>query len=245
MSCKGRNRMGFGAKRFLGFSLIEMSVVLLVMGLLVGVILKPLGASYDQSKRQKTRIQLEEIREALLGFAVVNGRLPCPAIIGTYGQEQEHCSVPHGYLPAAALGVAGQFNRSGLLLDAWGNPLRYSVSLSDSAEFGRSGEADFVSENEIKNVGLQNLHADLVICAISATGSCARNDIRANHVPAVVFSTGRDSTKAGDQSENLDNDTIFASHPYSQSPDSPYDDMVLWLSDNVLYTRMIEAGVLP
>lgn len=237
--------MGFGAKKYFGFSLIEMSVVLLVIGLLLGVILKPLGASYDQGRRQKTRIQLEEVRDALLGFAVVNGRLPCPAIVGTYGQEQEHCAVSHGYLPAAVLGVAGSFNKSGLLLDAWGNPLRYSVSLSDSAEFGEPGVADFVSDNEIKNVGLQNLRADLVICAAKATGSCARNDIRANHVPAVVLSTGRDLTDAGDQSENLDNDTIFASHSFSQSPDNPYDDIVLWLSDNVLYTRMIEAGVLP
>lgn len=245
MRFKGHSQMRFEAKKYKGFSLIEMSVVLLVIGLLVGVILKPLGASYDQTKRQKTRVQLEEIREALLGFAVVHGRLPCPAIIGTYGQEQEHCAVPHGYLPAAVLGVAGSFNDSGLLLDAWGSPLRYSVSLSDSAEFGEPGMADFVSENEMKNVGLQNLHADLVICAESATGSCARNDIRANHVPAVVLSTGRDLTDAGVQSENLDNDIIFASHSYSQSPDNPYDDMVLWLSDNVLYSRMIEAGVLP
>ncbi len=237
--------MKFGVKKYCGFSLIEMSVVLLVIGLLLGMILKPLGASYEQAKRQQTKVQLEEIREALLGFAVVNGRLPCPAIAGTHGQEQVNCSVANGYIPAAALGVAGSFNESGLLLDSWGNPFRYSVSLNDSPDFGELGEADFVSENEIKNIGLQNLHADLVICAKSSIGSCSREDTRANHVPAVVFSMGRDSTKSGDQGENLDNDTIFASHAFSQSPDNPYDDMVLWLSDNVLYTRMIEAGVLP
>ena len=37
----------------------------------------------------------------------------------------------HGFVPATTLGIAGPRNDDNLLLDAWSNPLRYSVTASD------------------------------------------------------------------------------------------------------------------
>lgn len=62
-----------------GFTLIEMAMVLFIVSLLIGGMLMPLSAQYEIRGRQETEKALSNVREALLGFAVVNGRLPCPA----------------------------------------------------------------------------------------------------------------------------------------------------------------------
>ncbi len=63
-----------------GFSLIELAIVLFIVSLLIGGLLMPLSAQNEIRGRQETDKALANIREALIGFAVVNGRLPCPAV---------------------------------------------------------------------------------------------------------------------------------------------------------------------
>lgn len=62
-----------------GFTLIELAVVLFIVTLLIGGMLLPLSAQNEIRGRQETDRALATIRDALIGFAVVNGRLPCPA----------------------------------------------------------------------------------------------------------------------------------------------------------------------
>ena len=228
-----------------GFSLVELAVVLVVVGLLLGLILKPLGAGYEQTKRHQAMLQLDEIRDSLIGFAAANGRLPCPASLLSAGQEASPCTQAHGFVPSVALGVNGNFNSSGQLLDPWGHPVRYSVSLADTSLAGTPGKPDFVSENEMHEVGMPSLKADLVICASAAVSVCSGKDIRANQVPAVVYSLGKDISETGHQAENLDNDGVFVVRGYSQIEGDGFDDLVVWLSDSLLFTRLIQAGTLP
>jgi type II secretory pathway pseudopilin PulG len=112
-----------------GFSLIEMAMGLVIIGLLIGSLLAPGFEQNTQQKIKTTQQTLKEIQEALLGFAEVNGRLPCPAIDLT-GKEptnfadaaKQSCDTyddADGYLPWAVLGV-GKY-------DAWGRPFRYRV----------------------------------------------------------------------------------------------------------------------
>jgi len=67
------------AHRPSGFTLIELAMVLFIVSLLIGGLLMPLTAQNEIQGRQETVKALATIREALIGFAVVNGRLPCPA----------------------------------------------------------------------------------------------------------------------------------------------------------------------
>lgn len=63
-----------------GFTLIELAMVLFIVSMLIGGLLLPLSAQYELGGRQETEKALANIREALIGFAMVNGRLPCPAV---------------------------------------------------------------------------------------------------------------------------------------------------------------------
>jgi prepilin-type N-terminal cleavage/methylation domain-containing protein len=62
-----------------GFTLAEMAVVLVIVGLLLGGLLTPLSSQTELRLRSDNEKALADAREALIGFAIINGRLPCPA----------------------------------------------------------------------------------------------------------------------------------------------------------------------
>ena len=231
-----RNGLPCSLFRQRGFSLLEMSVVLLIMGLLLGSLLQPFGATLVEKKRRQTETQLYLIREALVGYASANHRLPCP--LTDSGSDAGNCGVQHGYVPAAILGIDVRFDADGYLIDSWGNPVRYSVSNSDADS---NGSPDFTTASEMQAVGIQLLQPDFVICDNAA--SC--KPLRANQVPVVISSGGPSSTESSDELENMDSDNRFVSRAVDAAGADQFDDIVVWLSENILYSRLIKAGVLP
>jgi hypothetical protein len=182
------------------------------------------------------------------------------------------CAAYFGYLPAKTLGVTGRYKASGplqdTLQDPWDGSYGYAVSESDV-----SGNTiiDFVSSNEIRNEVIQNVlnpapgveSPDLFLCNDSAaTGddlTCASvtgTEVMGN-VAAVVISYGKDhdlsdlSAISPIQAENADdlndgtNDKVFIYASRSDSSGSEYDDIVKWISPNLLFSKMIEADQLP
>ncbi|OUD14555.1 type II secretion system protein [Thioflexithrix psekupsensis] len=127
-------------KQQIGFTLVELAMVILIIGLLTGALLMPLAAQREASQRQQVQTELKQIREALLGYYLINGHFPCPASLSSGGNEHSRganshiCRMPHettptshGFVPHAALGLMANSD-SGLMEDVWGNPYRYSVS---------------------------------------------------------------------------------------------------------------------
>jgi prepilin-type N-terminal cleavage/methylation domain-containing protein len=123
-----------------GFTLIELAVALFILMLLLGSIIVPLTTQVEQRKISDSRKVLDDARDALLGFAAANGRLPCPASAASNGAESfaaggsaanGNCSnFFDGFLPAAALGLSPT-DTQGYALDGWGlaqNRIRYAVS---------------------------------------------------------------------------------------------------------------------
>ena len=98
-----------------GFSLIEMAVVMVILAMILGGILMPLSTQRDINNRNNTDRQLQEIHDALIGFAVVNGRLPCPATLTSAGVAAPNaataaCTQEHGFVPGRTLGLNGSYN---------------------------------------------------------------------------------------------------------------------------------------
>jgi prepilin-type N-terminal cleavage/methylation domain-containing protein len=240
-----------------GFSLIEMAVVMMIMGLLLGGLFTAIGQSTENTRRTDTLAQLELIEEALYGYAQAYGRLPCPATNVTAGVEAPAvplatgiCTVAHGFVPHVTLGIQSQPTTNGLLVDAWRNPIRYSVSILDSganrvftSTLGM--RAQFASATPIApNV--------LTLPCITDAPACA-GVVHANTVPALAFSMGNNAltTTSADELENVGavlglipvpGDNEFVSDTYSEAN---YDDLMIWLSPNVLFSRLVTAGRLP
>ena len=143
--------------RSVGFSLVELSVVFTIVAFLLGSLMYTLSAQVEQRNFEDTRRRLEQARELLLSFAIVNGRMPCPAryasatshsqglesfcaaaatsTTSTCGGSETTTLQTHGtcsnhydgFLPAASIGYS-QTDASGFAIDAWGNRIRYAVS---------------------------------------------------------------------------------------------------------------------
>ena len=112
----------------------------------------PLATQIEQRRVEETRKQIEVAREALFGFAMANGRLPCPASAASNGvasyctngpgacgapvtvapPAHGRCTDSNGWLPAVTLGI-GPVDSQGYAIDGWqdGSPthrLRFAVS---------------------------------------------------------------------------------------------------------------------
>ncbi|MDO9012851.1 MAG: prepilin-type N-terminal cleavage/methylation domain-containing protein [Gallionella sp.] len=61
-----------------GFTLVEIAIVMFIMALMLGTGLTLLSAQQDQRKIEDNTARLNEVHEALIGFAITYGRLPCP-----------------------------------------------------------------------------------------------------------------------------------------------------------------------
>lgn len=121
-----------------GFSLIEIALVLVIMGLILGVIINALGPQLDNRNVNETQQRIKQASDAVLAFAMVNRRIPCPATLASNGlevmtvldatQQRGKCANPNnGYLPARTLGL-GEQSVGGEMQDAWAFGLRYGVS---------------------------------------------------------------------------------------------------------------------
>ncbi|MET0265046.1 MAG: type II secretion system protein [Duganella sp.] len=226
-----------------GFTIVEIAIVLLVVGLMIGGLVAPLSSQLEQRRVSETQRTMEEAREALYGFALRNGYLPCPAISAVDGREDRNgseCNKRYGYLPWAALGVGR--------LDGWGRLLAYSLTPS----FGNS--VGFFSLNTARDITIATRGMDGQLLPASEV----------NDIPAVIVSFGRNGYGAtSDQNtrlldagvNNIDEKTnlqgggiAFVSRPPSTDPRAAggeFDDLILWISPNILYNRMVAAQKLP
>ena len=61
-----------------GFTLLEIAISLALLAVLAIGIMVPLVSQLQQRNVAMTEKTLNDVKDALLGFAAVNGRLPCP-----------------------------------------------------------------------------------------------------------------------------------------------------------------------
>ena len=241
-----------------GFSLIELAVVLVIIGILVGGFIGTLGSRIDSSRQIETNEALEKIKVALYGYAMskVNPlavvRLPCPDVDNDGVEDFNpldltQCETLTGYgnLPWVTLGIERG--------DAWSSTYSYWVA----DEY--SNTAGFTLATYAGNVGAVPGSGRIM----DATGG----NVLSGNVAAVIFShgknqfgsigldgTARTPVPAGaqyaDERENTDNDAVppvlFISRSVT-GDNAPviFDDILVWISEYELKGRMAQAGVLP
>ena len=173
-----------------GFSLVEIAVVLVIISVLVTIVAVPLATQIEQRRGDETRKQIELAKEALIGFAMANGRLPCPASaisngvssyctngIGACGAPingipptHGRCTDSNGLLPAVTLGVA-PVDAQGYAVDGWqdSSPLhriRYAVSNFEITVSPPPERFPVTAPNGMRVAGMTALGADPVPTAV-------------------------------------------------------------------------------
>ena len=225
-------------KNIAGFSLIELSIVLIIVGLLLATVVTGAATLITQSRVARATADLRTAEAAIIGFVLRNGRLPCPDTddyppAGPPAPDFIENQVPggcssgvEGYLPATTLGVNAY--------DPWGNPYFYRVVDAFADDPAAGEKLSFAMADD----------GDITILDDSG------NTI-ADLAPLVLYSVGPNSDMSlpagsGNENENIDGDAnyIYGIYAPPNAP-NPFDDVVHWLSLHVLKAKMLDAGLLP
>jgi type II secretory pathway pseudopilin PulG len=253
-------------KTVTGFSLVELSIAVLIMALLLGSILVPLQSQVRIRKLGETDRLLAQAREALLGYVAANGYFPCPASSTSNGQEASpshatgtcNASVTFatalvGFLPAVTLGFT-PVDGSGYALDAWGLPqnrIRYAVA--NATVNGVTNP--FTRTSGMRNATMASIASAttlLYVCrtgtGVTATGCAVSTDELSDNTIAVIWSLGENAPTGGSaphEDKNLSNTRVFVLAPYSTNAGSVFDDQLTWIGPPMVFNRMVAAGMLP
>jgi len=227
-----------------------LAIVLIIVALLLSSLLSPLSAQIDQRNYNETQQQLSGITEALIGFAVANGRLPRPATSATNGAENPvNCgsdALCTGFIPWSTLGVKKT--------DAWNKIIQYSVSPAYANNLFALNTIG--SKKVLTRDGAGN-----ATYLIGSAGACS---VASPCAPAVIYSAGKnnwgvaeDGTALQDESAtNADEDVnanpyaspspvFFSRNRYNVPVGGEFDDIVVWIPPYLLFNRMVSAGKLP
>jgi type II secretory pathway pseudopilin PulG len=224
-------RLAFGVMRQRSQRGAALLIVLAIIGLGASIMLlnAVTGIRPDMKDDIAASGQLRRAREALVGFAMIHGRLPCPArpetASGTSNSGipagMEDCPRIFGVLPWASLGLPEVDNRG----------RRYSYRVT----------TDFTSTFNATTTG------DITIL------DTAGGSIIADQLPAVLVCHGGNGFHAwlpsgtqmpastdADETDNDPADTNFVSKAHSET----FDDLVIWIEPAALVDMMTKAGKL-
>ncbi len=188
-----------------GFTLLEMTMVLLIVGLLTSSLLMPINAQLQLRRISETERKLAQIKQSIVSYIVLQQTLPCPDTNGD-GFENisgNNCTSREGNLAWRSLGLsAGQ-------MDAWGN--RFAYAIADGDYQNKTHTNKFINFNNLKkNTGLE--------IALDS------GDPIKNIAMLVIYSLGEDTIA---YSENANGDKTYK---YGDYIAGLYDDHLIWLS---------------
>lgn len=179
-----------------GFTLLEITIVLIIVGLLLGSGIVSLSSQRIHSQRQKAQMALDGMREALIWYTVSNGRLPCPDTDGDgLGNETGGvCDALVGTLPwGEFLNVDTTGTRttrpamSGL--DPWGRPFIYHMGRAYATTMGWNDAVCADCLITVQEAGGAPL-ADNAAAVIVSKGQDGHPDSGPTGAPAIVYTQG-------------------------------------------------------
>jgi prepilin-type N-terminal cleavage/methylation domain-containing protein len=244
-----------------GFSLVELSIVVLVIGIVLTMGIGAWTANLENQAHAATAQRQAAIKEALTGYLRRNNRLPCPdsdftAPDGvenrtTAGDPTTACSAAFGIIPYTTLSLARDAAR-----DGWGNFFSYHVSNTNitasvagnwsantdwtrSAWF-RTGSTGLITVNNRNGATVTAIATNVVAVVVSH----GRNGFGAYTISGTrntLATTGTDeenNTNAGTTYLRRDLTTDDA------ATGGPFDDQVLILTANDLLEPLFRDGSL-
>jgi prepilin-type N-terminal cleavage/methylation domain-containing protein len=125
-------------KKSSGFSLVELAVVVVIMGMILTMGIKMASSFQDRSAMSLTHSKQLAIKEALISYLAANGRLPCPAdptISLITGYEKSNatftCDISVGIVPYKTLQLPKEY-----VVDGWDRFFTYEPWWGDTPSAG-------------------------------------------------------------------------------------------------------------
>ncbi|MDR2459121.1 MAG: prepilin-type N-terminal cleavage/methylation domain-containing protein [Holosporales bacterium] len=130
-----------------GFSLIEVSISLLILGIISSVVMTQLNIFNKVHTNQKTHNNIDFVVKAIAAYCMSNDdRLPFPSTSGDVGIQNESMKDTFGCIPFKTLGIMEKFSKNGN-----GKKLLYRMN----PHFGQSSTTANVT------LGISEFHSDI------------------------------------------------------------------------------------
>ena len=125
-----------------GFSLVEISVVLAILGLIIGGGVSSYNAYIDNAYQNSTEAKLEQTKRALLDYVMVNYHMPCPDTDNDGAENREtdgRCSAWSGFVPYDDIGRSRADSS-----DDWNHVFAYGVNTEVTAALDVTSDDNMV-----------------------------------------------------------------------------------------------------
>ncbi len=227
-----------------GFTLVEVAIVLVIVGLLLAGGMNLMSASADTARYKESQNNLNEVKETMISYYSVNHFLPCPDTDGD-GIENPPthtgtCTDVRGFLPHVTLGIGGNG-------DAWGEKIKYVVSPAFTVTAADNFCSTYTrtTANQITIQDLQTPTAktlgDWAAFALVATGKNGRQT-NAGMTGAFTNNGGCDGLNVREQ-ENCDTDSVLRfGNQMTDGTTVTFDDMVVWVGDYQVISELRKSG---
>lgn len=248
------NRVCSGFTLEKGFTLIELAVVLVIVGILLGGFIGTFAARVDTTRVHNTEKEMEEIKQVLMAYAFTQTppHLPCPDVDDPPdGIENRSTVTPFQckLSPTGKMGVVPWLTLGLAYDDSWG--MRYSywagVNYSKGTGFNLSTDNSGLATIETR-VG--NTKENMVINAVAVILSHGKNGyggIDSNDNTRAFPAAGTFVDEQGNI--DVDTDSDFMSRPptdqQAATVGGEFDDIITWINSYELKAKMVETGVLP
>jgi prepilin-type N-terminal cleavage/methylation domain-containing protein len=226
-----------------GYSLVEISIVLVVVGILGFFSLKFLSEISNQALNQQFKNDLERADNAIHGFILTNGRLPCP---DTDNDGDEDCAIANktGSLPLETLGIESSIQKSR------GGAIRYGVYRKENAlaKSDTDLSAPIIKnryEPLLPNLETSNQLNGLDLCFALKTASLAGSDANQVNIGVLGINVAYVIADSGTIDANNDGNLFDSTNASGLKFEKPtashlnnYDDNVLAVSFNELSGKL-------
>ncbi len=256
----------FKQPRISGFTLVEMAVVVVIIGILMAMGLAMTNSMMQNTQRSTTKDREDYVRDAMIAYFTANHRLPCPdngSNVGNTGRDgvedrlvgganplvTSGCTTALGTVPFLTLGIARE-----RAIDAYGNFITYRLDTARNwhltSTFQASPGTPLVPCNPpgiiaAPLVGLSVFSAPATL----QTGTAAT--VLISHGPNGLGAYNQGTTNAsrntlpaiaGEQGNTVAAPAApagYRAYVYSDSAAAPFDDVVQFFGLGDLQTVMV------
>lgn len=254
-----------------GFTLVEMTIVFVIMSLMMTAGIAVLSSRIDSSRQESTKKNQEAIKQALISFISRNNRLPCPAVrtltpgaagygaeaatpgtcTGTASSGAAPATVVSGIIPFSSLGLSDDTASDGFF-----NRLTYQVVLTSTAlpapgSQTVSGMRGYITVHSSGPgvAGAAPAGNQTNDCSVAGYNPCAAVAVILSHGKNGfgAFTTGGTQIPVpggADELANTDDDNRFVRKDFSGNAANPFDDVLMAFSPAEILAALTQNGVI-